>query len=123
MPGNYLAAIVRRADSIAADNSESSVLRDMGRCLRSALSAEVPAALANPSWFTMTYVCGNRFTVHNSGTSGVSLTYDVDGTAERGTVAAVVGNSMLLTNDEGTARLYLDGRLIQTAANAHTACQ
>jgi hypothetical protein len=124
--------IMSLASSIYHSTTDDPIVRSAAYCARTALNTSFPFPI-NTSLVTLTFVCGDKFRVHNGNVERAELTwnsYHVPPNARttatvltRG-FTAVDGNTngYIRTDSIATARLYYHGQLIQTRANAGTAC-
>lgn len=77
----------------------------------------------------LSYVCGNRFRVHNPNDVALPMRYEVYGQDESGLLSlapraagAPFGETIFTTQARGTVRLFWGTQVIQTAANGGIAC-
>ncbi|MBK6424403.1 MAG: hypothetical protein IPI38_00470 [Gemmatimonadetes bacterium] len=113
-----------------ASASSAPVVQAAARFIRAQLYYRKPAATPLlPNALTMSYRCGNRFRIRNSGDIRVKVTYAVVGAAESKTFAVAVpaaGQSFkdtyFTTSATGTVQLSYNGTVVQTKANEGTVC-
>lgn len=120
--GNTLAQLA----ATAADPS----VKAAARFVRGELYYRRPAATPLLSGaLVLSYSCGNKFRVRNSGDIEVQVTYSVVGFSESGSVP-VLGpasgqtfrDSFFATKNAGSVQLIYNGQVIQTKENLGTAC-
>ena len=78
----------------------------------------------------LTYICGNRFRVRNPNDTEVTVIWDVYEKSEKGTLVlpprlegVEYSETLFETQNKGTVRLFLDGKVIETKANGGTVCE
>ena len=78
----------------------------------------------------LTYMCGNRFRVRNPNDTEVTVIWDVYEKSEKGTLVlpprlegVEYSETLFETQNKGTVRLFLDGKVIETKANGGTVCE
>lgn len=95
LPASYLVDIASTAEAVSADVATPPVVRDISRCIRQVLKPKVPDA-RQPGPFTVTYVCGNTFRIHNAG-AYASGSYLVENTTESGDLGLPENGSIDVT--------------------------
>lgn len=93
------------------------------------LSVACNPAVITTSGMILTYICANRFRVRNPNDAVVTVTWDVFGTSETGTLTMPArplgsgfGESFFETVATGTVRLFYNGSQIQVKANGGAVC-
>jgi hypothetical protein len=93
------------------------------------LAPAVNLSNAQADSIRLTYLCGNRWRVRNPIADTATVTFDVYGTAERGSLllpARAPGQphseTVFVTANRGTTRLFHRKRLVQTKAPGKTVC-
>lgn len=111
------------AAQILANASSPLKLRRVAQCMFRIANAVEPPAFA-ASGVKLTYLCQTRFRVRNTNFASATLTYDVYGTQERGSVTVTRATPsepqrdvVVMTTNVGTVRLFYNGTLIQTKGN------
>jgi hypothetical protein len=99
------------------------LLRNLARCSRGALGADIPPQV-DLGQVQLTYVCGNTFRIQNPTSIRLVFSFLVEGPAPEGYDVPVGGNSHadFDTDGPGTVRLLYDGTLVTTRANGGLAC-
>ncbi len=83
-----------------------------------ALAAQEPARLA------FGYQCDNKFALKNEGAGPVEVEYRVVGASETGRVRLDPNQGVSLEpRSAGDLEIRVDGKVVATARNAHSACQ
>jgi hypothetical protein len=93
------------------------------------LAPAVNLSNAQADSIRLTYLCGNRWRVRNPIADTATVTFDVYGTTERGTIVLPprpVGQPhseiTFVTVNRGTTRLFYRTRLVQTKAHGGSTC-
>lgn len=95
--------------------------------------ADVVASCApvviQPSAIRLTYICGNRFRVRNGNLAPVTVTWDVAGSTDAGSLtlparpfAAAFSEAFFATSVTGTVRLFYLGAQVDVKANGGFVC-
>lgn len=129
LPGDYLAQAAQTARAIVSDVGAPYEARATARCVGGVFDAFVPVPI-QPASLQLAYVCGNTFRVHNPNGDWADVTYAVEGTDDTGDLSVPPqGDATFLTDASGSTQLYYNeghdaplGTLVQTVANAGTAC-
>ena len=100
--------------------SASGQVRNLARCLRSAVS-EIPPQV-NVSGVTLTYQSCKRFVVNNPTAFRLPMGVDVPETGEHFGWSAAPGQSVFGTQTVGTVTLTYDGIVLVAASNRGTPC-
>lgn len=115
---------------LAASADGDPAVRAAARRVRQHLAFAAPlAAPPQAGSLTLTYICGNRFRMRNSGDIGIRYRYDVYGTAEakqlwvdHPAAGEPYVETFFTTTRRGTVRVFVGSRLVQTKANGGSAC-
>jgi hypothetical protein len=106
-----------------------SVAVTAGATSNTTVSVACASAVITTSGMVLTYMCANRFRVRNPNDAVVTVTWDVAGTSEQGTLslpARPLGSgfseSFFETVATGTVRLFYNGTQIQVKANGGFVC-
>ena len=93
------------------------------------LVATCAPAPIQPTAIRLTYICGTTFRVRNGNLAPVIVTWDVAGTAERGTLqvparaySALFSEVFFTTVATGTVRLFFNGAQVDVKANGGFVC-
>lgn len=130
LPADYPRQALVALRSIAADAAAPAELRSLASCAAESFASVVDSPAASSS-IRLTYLCGNRFRVRNTGDEWGDLTYDVYRTDDRGDLTVGPRSEVVFTTEvSGTTRLFVNpnhdqplGQLVQTKANGGTACR
>ncbi len=129
-------AVVQQMMSVATTvyraAGDDPVVRSAAFCVRQALHSSTDYPV-NPSLITLSFVCGDRFRIHNGNAEVVPVTwnsYHVPASARSPTTILTSGglsvapnaDAFFRTDSIATARLYYRTTLLQTRANGGTAC-
>lgn len=120
------------ASAVYHNAADDPVIRSAAFCLRRATHTQTPYPVAT-SLITLSYVCADKFKVHNANPEDVQVTwnsYHVPPNARTTAPILTHGNlfvgsmtdAYFRTDSIATARLYYGTSLIQTRANGGTAC-
>jgi hypothetical protein len=122
LPSDYLARFGTALEAAYRSATAPAVVRDVARCVRELIADSLPIRVAD-SALNLTYICGNRFRVRNSGLEAASVRYDVYQTPDSGALFVNAGQDVFFTTESsGTTRLFYFDRLIRTKANGNTVC-
>ncbi len=82
-----------------------------------------------PSAIRLTYICGNTFRARNGNAAPVSVTWDVFGAGETGTLllpprplTGTASETFFTTTATGTVRLFYEGSQVDVKANGGSVC-
>ena len=120
------------ASAVYHNANDDPVVRSAAYCVRQALHSNFSFPITT-SLITLTYVCGDKFRIHNGNAEFADLTWNTYNVPPNARTLAptltsggtsVPGNSdgYIFTDNAATARLYYHSQLIQTRANAGTVC-
>jgi hypothetical protein len=129
LPSDYAALAYGTARTIAANGTAPADVRATAACVARLLDAFVPRAV-NPAVLALTYVCGNRFVVHNANSEWADVTYEVAGSDDSGDFSVPPnGERAFVADVAGLTRIYFNpghdqprGVLVTTVANLATSC-
>jgi hypothetical protein len=121
LPATALQRLVATTDIIRARDSDP-IVRDMSRCVRRALTRQAPPRVPF-SALRLTYLCGNRFRVHNNGLEWALVKFRVAQTSDSGDLSVGPRDSVAFTTQQtGTTLLFYYGRQVQRVANRGIGC-
>ena len=122
LPANYLTTLASATEAAYKGTTAPQPVKTIARCVRELISDMAPVRVPN-SALKLTYMCGNRFRVRNTGTEWIDVSWDVYNTADRGDLSVGPGADEFFTTEvKGTTRLFYFGALVQTKANGGTVC-
>lgn len=121
LPPDYRSRIRAASERIAAEVGADPAVRSAARCLRRHFGP-LPPEPVDPSTIGFAAVCERKFRVTNRGRKVVILLFDVAGYPGRTKVGVPVGDSFIVTEHPGLARLYDGDRVITSANSSQQRC-
>jgi hypothetical protein len=121
LPADSLERIAETTEALMVRNYSAAV-RDLAGCVRDMISEDLPLAVPK-SAITLTYLCGNKFRVANSGPFGVTVAYKVVGTDDESDLSLRAGQTLdFYTFYRGTLHLTYQNRVIRRQRNRDVKC-
>jgi hypothetical protein len=122
LPADYLQQLASALDQVSKSSTAPGVVRRFARCARRSMSDDVPLTVPS-SFIRLSYTCDNEFRVRNQGDEWVDVSWQVEGTSNRGDLAVPPQGEVPFTADvQGLTQLYYQGSLLQSKANPGTPC-
>ncbi len=123
LPVDYVSQAVQLFEALWDDPSESLVIRRLAECFRVIGINDAAPLVVDPDQLTLTYACGNKFAVENSGRYSALVTYRVVGAQDEGHLSVRPGIKRFFTTEEvGVVELLYEGEVVETHSNGGVPC-
>lgn len=122
LPSDYLQQLGSAIEHVTNSPASPALVRGFAACARRALSGTLAGTVPS-SAIDLAHVCGNRFRVRNTSPYWLKVSWDVSGSgAKRDLDVPPKGEKVFTAERQGNTRLYYQGKVVQTKANAGSPC-
>lgn len=122
LPADFLARMATTTETLMLGPTYPVSVRAFATCIRDTIADEYPYRIPT-SAITLTYVCGDKFRVNNSGAFSAEVTYKVNNTSEEGDLVTQPGSyTEFVTETSGLVVLWYMGQPIRERANGGVPC-